>query len=95
LIFHLEHEGNSLESDEEILGHATNYFKKLFGPSDSPMFQMNPHWEQQEKVSVEENEFLSSPFSMEELKKLSSPRRKTQLQGQTICLWSFTKQGGM
>jgi mannosylglycoprotein endo-beta-mannosidase len=70
LIIQLEHEGNFMESDEEILDHATNY-KELFGPSDSPLFQMNPDcWEPHEKISAEENELLSSPFSMDELKKV-------------------------
>jgi hypothetical protein len=73
-IFHLEYEGNILEKnilekEEEILKHATNYYKNLFGPSKNPTFHLNQNcWEHHEKVSNEENDYLSSPFSMEELK---------------------------
>jgi hypothetical protein len=69
LIFNLEHEGNILEKDKDILTHATNYYRELFGPSKSPVFHLDPNcWGPEEKVTQEENEKLVSPFTMEELR---------------------------
>jgi hypothetical protein len=31
-----------LSNDEEMLKHATEYYKTLFGPSDSPTFSLDP-----------------------------------------------------
>jgi hypothetical protein len=59
-----------LNKDEEMIKHATEYYKNLFGPSDSPTFSLDPDcWEQYEKVTNEENEALIRPFSEEEIKK--------------------------
>ncbi|CAN6252305.1 unnamed protein product [Urochloa humidicola] len=68
-IFSLQHEDSQIEGDENILNHATMYYKSLFGPSDSPKFKMDPDcWDQHEKVTDQENEVLTRPFSEEEIK---------------------------
>jgi hypothetical protein len=51
----------------------------LFGPSDSPIFNLSHDcWEQHEKVTEEENNLLTRPFSEEECgdeyEKKHSPR---------------------
>jgi hypothetical protein len=77
MIFHLEHEDNILEKEEEILKHVIDYYKKLFDPSESPTFHLNQNcWEHHEKVSNEENEYLSSQFLMEEFNKWFSLWKK-------------------
>lgn len=68
-IFHLENEGEVITGDEEIVKQAINYYKNLFGPSNDPMFSMDPScWVVNEKVSDVENEMLIRNFSEEEIK---------------------------
>jgi hypothetical protein len=70
IIFNLDRDGECMNKDEEMIKHATEYYKNLFGPSDSPTFSLDPDcWEQDEKVNNEENESLIRPFSEEEIKK--------------------------
>ncbi|CAN6249384.1 unnamed protein product [Urochloa humidicola] len=70
MIYSLQHNDSTIEGDEEILKHATNYYRDLFGPSDSPLCAMDPDsWDQNEKVNPEENEWLTRPFTEEEIKK--------------------------
>jgi hypothetical protein len=58
-----------LQKEEDILSHATEYYKKLFGPSEKPIFNLDSEcWGQEDKVTTEENEALIKPFSVEELK---------------------------
>jgi hypothetical protein len=42
-IFQLEKEGEIIDKKEDILQHATEYYKSLFGPSESPMFSLDPN----------------------------------------------------
>lgn len=57
-----------IEGDKNILTHAT--YKELLGLSDRPTFKLDPScWEQEEKIT-QENEILSRPFSIEEIKKV-------------------------
>ena len=52
-----------------ILKTATDYYKTLFGPSDSPSYKLDPScWSPEEKVSQEERELLECPFSEMEIK---------------------------
>jgi hypothetical protein len=52
-----------------MLEHATKYYKTLFGPSEKPLFDLDPDcWKHEEKVIEEENEALTKPFSLEELR---------------------------
>jgi hypothetical protein len=44
LIFHLETDNSVLENETEILNHASNYYKNLFGPSDKPLFGLDAHY---------------------------------------------------
>jgi hypothetical protein len=68
MIFQIENADTILQK-EEILGHAIEYYKTLFGPSEKPLFDLDPdYWSQEEKVTEEENEALTKPFSLEELR---------------------------
>jgi hypothetical protein len=41
-IFHLEKDGESIDKEEDILKHGTEYYRNLFGPSESPTFSLDP-----------------------------------------------------
>jgi hypothetical protein len=41
-IFSLQHGEITIEGEKEILVHATNYYKDLFGPSDNPKMKNGP-----------------------------------------------------
>jgi hypothetical protein len=52
-----------------LVGLATEYYKSLFGPGVGNVYEIYPHlWEEEEKVSIEENEELIKPFLEEEIK---------------------------
>jgi hypothetical protein len=58
-----------IEGDENLLEHATKYYKELFGPGVGNVFQMDPGlWKDGEKVTDEDNHTLTQPFSEEEVK---------------------------
>jgi hypothetical protein len=61
------------------MNHATKYYKSLFGPSESPIFSLDPNcWDQNEKITEEENIQLVQPFTEEEIKKvIKSMKRNT------------------
>jgi hypothetical protein len=69
IIFNLEKDDVNINTDDEILKHATEFYKDLFGPSNNPIFKLNHDcWDQHERVSDEENNHLIRPFSEEEVK---------------------------
>jgi hypothetical protein len=85
IIFNLEKDGERIDKDEDIISHATGYYKELFGPSDSPMFSLDSEcWEQEEKVIEEENATLTRKFTEEERKHVVKTMKKPQLQDQII-----------
>ncbi|CAN6218645.1 unnamed protein product [Urochloa humidicola] len=70
-IFSLQSNGEVIEEENKILEHATGYYKNLFGPSDCPIMEMDSNcWSEEEKINIEENEFLTREFSEEEIKKV-------------------------
>jgi mannosylglycoprotein endo-beta-mannosidase len=67
----LEKDGENIDKEEDILKHVTEYYKELFGPSESPTFSLDPYcWEQNEKITEEENIQLIKPFTKQEIKKV-------------------------
>jgi mannosylglycoprotein endo-beta-mannosidase len=68
-ILSLNDNNSVIEGDENLLEHATKYYKELFGPGVGNVFQMNPGlWKDVEKVTDEDNHTLTQPFSEEEVK---------------------------
>ena len=58
-----------IEGDEDLLNHATTYYKNLFGPEIGNVFPLDPSlWNDEEKVNEEENSALTKPFIEEEIK---------------------------
>jgi hypothetical protein len=50
LSFTWKKDGGTIEDEKEILNHATEYYKELFGPSESPAFSLDPEcWGQMKK----------------------------------------------
>jgi hypothetical protein len=65
----MEKEDGNISKDEDIVKHATKYYKELFGPLESPTFSLNPDcWDQNEKITKEENNLLTRQFTEEEIK---------------------------
>jgi mannosylglycoprotein endo-beta-mannosidase len=68
-IFALQDGETLVEGDQNLLKLATKYYKELFGPVESHNIPLDPSlWTQDEKVSSDDNEFLTKPFSIEEVK---------------------------
>lgn len=68
-IFSLQHEDIIIEGDENLLLHATEFYKDLFGSSKKPSIQLNPQsWTESEEVRRDENEQLTRNFTEEEVK---------------------------
>jgi hypothetical protein len=60
----------NIEGSENLVKHATNFYKTLFGPAPGNLIGIdNNMWAENEKLSGEDNEELCKPFSMEEIKK--------------------------
>jgi hypothetical protein len=57
---------NIIEGDENLLAHATEFYKSLFGQSERSSVGIN--FDFLDKVSEDENEDLTKPFSFEEIK---------------------------
>ena len=68
-IISLKNDNGIIEGDENLIKHATDYYKMLFGPAPGNAFPLDPNmWENDEKVTEEENEELIKPFSEAEVK---------------------------
>jgi hypothetical protein len=66
-IFHLQTEDGIMHGTDHLLQHATSYYKGLFGSADGNVFELDPDlWPAEEKVTEQENEELTKPFSEEE-----------------------------
>lgn len=54
---------------ENLLAHATTFYKNLFGPAPGNLFSISPDlWEEHEKINSIDNLDLTRPFSVEEIK---------------------------
>jgi hypothetical protein len=63
----LDNGGVVIEGTKNLLQHATDYYKNLFGPGN--LFPISPNlWSASETLTDEDNIDLTRPFSMEEVK---------------------------
>jgi hypothetical protein len=54
---------------ENLIAHATTYYKSLFGPSNGNVFELKANlWEENEQVTPEDNSDLVRHFEMEEIR---------------------------
>jgi hypothetical protein len=69
VFFQLEDGESIITCDTQLKDHITSYYKNLFGPSKDSLF--SPEESQTEdipQVSDVENEFLTQPFTHEEVR---------------------------
>ena len=59
-----------IEGTQNLLAHATSFYKELFGPARGNMFHLSADtWSEEEKLSEEDNILLTSEFTEEEVKR--------------------------
>ena len=63
-------EGNNvIEGTPNLINHATNFYKELFGPAQGNLSPLHTNlWHENEILSDEDNAWLSRPFSEDEIK---------------------------
>jgi hypothetical protein len=89
-------DGEIYEKDEDLVKHATEYYKDLFGPSDSPVFALDLEcWGPEEKITDEENNLLTKEFTEEEIKTVVQTMKKIRPWGRTISLLNSIKSTGI
>ena len=79
-----------------MLTHATEYYSGLFGPETEHNIHIDPSlWDEVEKVSIEDNLMLCSPFSENEIKDALFHMEKIKLLDQIRSLLSFINHTGI
>jgi hypothetical protein len=64
-----KHNDILIEGTDNLLKHATDYYKNLFGPGEGNKMSLDPNiWSIDERLSVEDNCILDEPFSESEVK---------------------------
>lgn len=59
-----------IEGTQNLLRHAADFYKELFGPANGNMFHLDPNtWSSGKKISIEDDEFITGNFTEEEVKK--------------------------
>ena len=70
MIFSLEGDNGIIKEQDQLLDHATQYYKSLFGPVGDSRVELDPEcWGIHEKISVVDNNHLTAPFTEEEVKR--------------------------
>ena len=59
----------TIEGTDNLITHATSFYKDLFGPAPGNLFHLNPDtWTDDEKLSGEDNRDLCREFTEQEVK---------------------------
>jgi hypothetical protein len=67
-MYSLKKDDIHIQGTADLLTHATEYYKMLFGPGEGNLMQLaDSVWSVQEKLSDEDNIKLNEPFSDEEI----------------------------
>jgi hypothetical protein len=67
----LEEDGVKYEDNEDMIKHATEFYKKLFGKEPKENIELDENfWDDDEKVTQEENLILEAELTEEEIKKV-------------------------
>jgi hypothetical protein len=60
---------NHITGDENLVKHATEYYRTLFDPGPGNAFNLDHElWNENDFISVTENQNLIKPFDEEEIK---------------------------
>jgi hypothetical protein len=97
-IYTLQKKGVLISGTENLLIHATDYYKALFGPREGNAFDLSSSlWSEDENVTERENESLVSPFNEEEIKTtLFQMKKKTRQRALMVFeLSSFKSVGAL
>jgi hypothetical protein len=83
-----------VEGDENLIKHATEYYKELFGPGQGNTFPLDPDmWEWYEMVTTLGNEELTQPFSEKEIKEALFEMETNKVVGpDCIQCWEIIKE---
>jgi hypothetical protein len=69
-IFSLDHENGKIEGQANLKNYVTRFYKGLFGEPKQNSFSLDPdRTEDIAQVTQEENNFLTAPFTEDEIKK--------------------------
>lgn len=91
-ILSLEHGENTIEGDENLLAHATEYYSELFGPAPKFNIQINESlWEGAIRLSESDNDQLCRPFSETEIWNALSQMGKNKVAGPNSIPIEFYK----
>jgi hypothetical protein len=90
----------NVSGDENLLKHATEYYKWLFGPGIGDALTLDHElWPEGDKVNTQENVELVQPFTEEEVKSALDQMEKNKAAGPDSFpieffqkCWSFIKQ---
>jgi hypothetical protein len=78
----LDDNGVLVEGTDNLLEHATTYYKELFGPALGNMFSISQNlWNDNETLSENDNTYLTRPFTIEEVKNTLSSMESNRAPG--------------
>jgi hypothetical protein len=81
-IFSLQYGSLDVVGTENLLKHATNYYKTLFGPGVRNVFELDPNpWQDEECLNTSDNADLTQQFSEEEIKTARFQMEKNKVAG--------------
>jgi hypothetical protein len=81
-IFSLENEDEDIKGDGDLLKHATEYHKTLFGPEINHNIPLDPELSgENEKLCADENDMLCKPFTVKEIEYALSQLEKNKAAG--------------
>jgi hypothetical protein len=82
LFFSLKDGEGIITRDENLLRHATQYYKELFGSGNGNAFNLDSGlWPQEDSVIEEENLHLTKPFEENEIEKALFLMEKNKASG--------------
>ena len=80
MIFSLKDRDNEIQGTHDLLLHATNYYKNLFGPAGGFSVRLSDdNWQAWEKLNDEDREKMGVPFTEKEVKEVIDQMEKIKL----------------
>jgi hypothetical protein len=81
-IFSLKHGDSVIQGDEDLLQHATDFYKNLFGPVENRGVRLSEDvWNNEEKLDDTDRENLDRRFTVEEVKNVVDQIEKNKAAG--------------
>jgi hypothetical protein len=71
-----------IQGNDNLLQHATNYYKNIFGPTVGNLIPFDPNmWNPHEKLTLDENLEICKTFFMEDVKSALDSMAKNKAPG--------------